>query len=37
VPNLVVSPVGADGTISLKNNSSGPVQLIADTSGYYLG
>jgi hypothetical protein len=36
VPNLVVSPVGADGSIALTNNSNGPVQLIADTFGYYL-
>ncbi|MFF2298759.1 RHS repeat-associated core domain-containing protein [Arthrobacter sp. NPDC058127] len=34
VPNLVIVPVGADGTVSFKNNSSGTVQLIADTSGY---
>jgi subtilase family serine protease len=37
IPNLVISPVGADGTVALKNNSSGTVELIADTSGYYLG
>lgn len=29
-------PVGADGTVSFTNNSTGTVQLIADTSGYYL-
>jgi len=36
VPNLVNSPVGADGTIALTNNSGSTVQLIADTAGYYL-
>ena len=36
-PNLVIAPVGSDGMIALTNNSSGTVQLIADTSGYYLG
>ncbi|MDT0194593.1 S8 family peptidase [Arthrobacter sp. AB6] len=35
-PNLVISPVGTDGTIALTNNSSGTVHLIADTSGYYI-
>ncbi|MEV8148478.1 hypothetical protein AB0O52_10020 [Arthrobacter sp. NPDC080073] len=34
VPNLVIVPVGADGTVSFTNNSAGTVQLIADTSGY---
>ena len=37
IPNLVIAPVGSDGMIALTNNSSGTVQLIADTSGYYLG
>ena len=36
VPNLVIAPVSADGTIALTNNSNGTVHLIADTSGYYL-
>lgn len=36
-PNLVIAPVGSDGMIALTNNSNGTVQLIADTSGYYLG
>ena len=36
VPNSAIVPVGADGTVSFTNNSSGTVQLIADTSGYYL-
>ncbi|MBX7442680.1 S8 family peptidase [Arthrobacter sp. MAHUQ-56] len=35
-PNLVITPVGSDGTIALTNNSSGTVDLIADTSGYYI-
>ncbi|MCX2747547.1 S8 family peptidase [Arthrobacter sp. MI7-26] len=37
VPNFAITPVGADGTVSFTNSSSGTVQLIADTSGYYLG
>jgi hypothetical protein len=37
VPNLVVVPVGADGTVSLANGSAGTVQLVADVSGYHLG
>lgn len=36
VSNFAVTPVGADGTISFTNSSSGTVQIIADTSGYYL-
>ncbi|WAH98277.1 S8 family peptidase [Arthrobacter sp. MMS18-M83] len=36
VPNFAITPVGADGTVSFTNSSSGTVQLIADTSGYYL-
>ncbi|MDQ0826608.1 hypothetical protein QFZ60_002781 [Arthrobacter sp. B2I5] len=35
-PNLVITPVAADGTIALTNNSSGTIHLIADTSGYYI-
>ena len=35
VPNLVVVPVDADGTVSLYNGSAGTVQLIADTSGWF--
>ena len=35
VANLVVVPVGADGTVSLANGSAGSVQLMADVSGYY--
>jgi hypothetical protein len=37
VPNLVIAPVGADGTIAITNSFGGTVQLIADTFGYYLG
>jgi alpha-tubulin suppressor-like RCC1 family protein len=36
VPNLVIAPVAADGTISLFNGSTGGVQMIADVSGYFL-
>jgi hypothetical protein len=36
VPNLVVVPVGADGTVNLYNGSSAPIQLVADIAGYYL-
>ena len=36
VPNLVVVPVGADGKVTLYNRSSGPTQLLADVSGYFL-
>jgi hypothetical protein len=37
VPNLVSTPVAADGAVRLYNGSSGTVQLLADVSGYYLG
>ncbi|GAA4042398.1 hypothetical protein GCM10023063_30620 [Arthrobacter methylotrophus] len=36
VPNFAITPVGSDGTISFTNSSNGTVQLIADTTGYYL-
>lgn len=36
VPNLVTVPVGADGKVSLFNQSSGSVQLLADVAGYFL-
>lgn len=36
VPNLVTVPVGADGTVSLFNRSSGTVQFVADVAGYIL-
>jgi len=35
VPNLVIVPVGANGTVNLYNGSAGAVALIADVSGYY--
>ena len=35
VPNLVLAPVGANGKVALFNGSSGTVQLIADSSGYF--
>ncbi|MCU1688269.1 MAG: hypothetical protein JWN20_197 [Jatrophihabitantaceae bacterium] len=34
VPNLVIVPVGADGTVLLHNGSGGTVHLIADVFGY---
>ncbi|MGW7439394.1 hypothetical protein [Streptomyces sp. NPDC054849] len=37
VPNHVVIPVGADGTVKLFNASWGTVHLIADVFGYYSG
>lgn len=37
VPNFVISPIGSDGTVALTNNSNSNVDLIADSSGYYLG
>lgn len=36
VPNFSVTPVSSDGRISFTNNSTGTVQIIADTSGYFL-
>ncbi|MBK9477028.1 MAG: hypothetical protein IPL94_12615 [Tetrasphaera sp.] len=36
VPNLVVAKVGADGTVTLLNGSSGTVQLLADVAGYFV-
>ena len=35
VPNLVIVPVGPNGTVTLYNGSGGTVHLIADASGYY--
>jgi hypothetical protein len=37
IPNLVVVKLGTDGKVTLKNNSTGTVQLVADVAGYYLG
>jgi alpha-tubulin suppressor-like RCC1 family protein len=36
VPNLIIAPVGTNGTVDLFNGGSGTVQLIADVAGYYL-
>ena len=36
VPNLVVVPVGADGTVSLANVSPGSTHVLADVFGYYV-
>jgi len=36
VPNLVVAPIGADGTVAFYNGSAGTIHLVVDTSGYYL-
>ncbi|MGW0750742.1 hypothetical protein [Streptomyces sp. NPDC002587] len=35
VPNLAIVPVGEDGYIELVNRSAGPVDLIADVTGYF--
>jgi len=35
VPNLAVVPVGSDGAVTLYNGSDGPLDLVADISGYY--
>ena len=35
IPNLVTVMVGAGGRVTLKNNSVGAVQLVADVGGYY--
>ncbi|WP_441250945.1 hypothetical protein [Kitasatospora sp. McL0602] len=37
VPNMVVVPIGPDGTVSLYNGSPGTSQLVADVAGYYAG
>jgi len=37
VPNLVVVPVGSDGTIQIYNSADAPVDMLADVAGYYLG
>ncbi|MDI3193051.1 hypothetical protein QK290_01020 [Pseudarthrobacter sp. AL07] len=36
VPNSVTVPVGADGKVTLVNNSGGTTHLIADIAGYYI-
>jgi hypothetical protein len=35
VPNLVVVPIGPDGTVELYNHGSGTVHVVADVFGYY--
>jgi len=35
IPNLVLTRVGADGTVLLYNGSTGTVHLVVDVSGYY--
>ncbi|WP_405364825.1 hypothetical protein [Kitasatospora sp. NBC_00039] len=35
VPNLAIVPVGEDGYVELANRSAGPVDLIADVTGYF--
>jgi len=35
IPNLVLTRVGADGTVLLYNGSVGTVHLVVDVSGYY--
>jgi len=35
VPNTVIVQLGADGTVDLKNNSTGTTDLVADLQGYY--
>lgn len=37
VPNLVVTPVGAGGKVSIFNGSKGTVDVLADIHGYFLG
>ncbi|WP_236557554.1 hypothetical protein [Arthrobacter sp. 9AX] len=36
IPNSATVPVGADGTVTLFNRSSGNTHLVVDVSGYYL-
>jgi hypothetical protein len=37
VPNLVVTPVGSGGRVSIYNGSNGTVDILADLHGYFLG
>lgn len=37
VPNLVVTPVAANGDVSIYNGSNGTVDMLADIHGYYVG
>ncbi len=36
IPNLVTVKMGANGHVSIKNGSSGGVQVVADVAGFYL-
>ena len=36
VPNLVTVPLGADGRITVSNNSTGSSSVLVDVAGYYL-
>lgn len=36
VPDLVIAPIGANGTVAIHNSSSGSVHVIADVSAYLL-
>ena len=35
VPNLVITPVGADGQVNIYNGSGASVQVVADVSGWF--
>jgi hypothetical protein len=35
IPNMVMVPVGPNNTVAIYNGSSGTVDVIADTLGYY--
>lgn len=37
VPNMVITPVGAAGQVSVYNGSDGTVDVLADVSGFYVG
>ena len=36
IPNLAVVPVGADGTVTIANTSTGTAHVVADVLGYFL-
>jgi hypothetical protein len=36
VPNLVVAPVGSNGTVAIYNHSDAPLTVLADVAGYIL-
>ena len=33
--NMAIIPIGTDGQVTFENNSTGPVDLLADAAGYY--